>query len=576
MTFSHEASLPPLPLPALGALRDHLPRLLAPLADEATCRESASSLEQFLQTDGLRLYQRLTQWKKEQGANNSWLLPLWDRQYLGWRGPLPVDMNYFVILDGPIGKSAGKAAFCLAAAMQHLFNQSLPAEATKAGPLSMRQFRSMFYTRLPYAGCDSLLHCAHGCELQASVVCNGEWFILSLSDASGALHPAHCIDEALDTIRALATNDIATLAPIGAMTTGQRERAAFIRAALLTAPRNQMNLQSIEKTAFTLCLDPPQCNRAALCLNALCGPAENRWFDKSLQIVCPQGGPVALNMEHAGCDASAWCYLLERSAELAEKAPVTDSPPVIRRLAWDISPELQTMLRKEAHIHAERAASLHIVPCEAGSLFGKNAIKALQCSPDAFVQIAMQCAQYAVFGTMHSCYEAFSMRGYAGGRTECARPSSPEALSLAKAVADKAPCSSLFPLFSAAVQEHGRRLALCREGQAVERLIFGLKAMHTLYDKGLGMDTPPFFANRGLMLMQKNMLSTSGLGTPCASLFGFGPVEEYGLGAGYTMRGNALSLVLSAYTNKGPKPDAFAETLMRVMEIFAAVLNAKG
>ena len=576
MTFSHEATLPQLPLPELDSLREHLPRLLAPLADEAVCRNSRAALEHFLETDGPRLYRALMRWKEEQGENNSWLLPLWNRQYLGWRGPLPIDMNYFLVLDEPLGKSAGKTIFSLAAVIQQLFKQSLPPETSRAGALSMRQFRSMFYTRLPLAGCDSLVHVASGCELQASLVCNGSWFILPLSDASGRLYPAKSIDAALENIRNFASQDVLLNAPVGAMTTGLREQAASIRNALLASPCNQMSLQAIEKTVFTVCLDPVQTDRDAYCLNALCGPAENRWFDKSLQIICPQSGSVALNMEHAGCDASAWCYLLEQSAMIDEKHQALDRVPAFQKLLWDISPETEALLCNEAQIHAERAKAVRILPCETGSQFGKNSIKALKCSPDAFVQLAMQCAQYAIFGTMHSCYEAFSMRGYAGGRTECDRPSSSQALDLAKAVAENAPQDTLLPLFAEAAQEHARRLSLCRNGQAVERLVFGLKSMFGLFGESLGInDEPSFFADPGLALLQKNMLSTSGLGTPCVSLFGFGPVEENGLGIGYTMRDNELSLVISACENKGPEPEEFAAILVRTMRVFAATLKTK-
>ena len=572
MTFSHEAALPPLPLPKLESLREWVPQLLAPLADEATRNTTAECLEGFLLNEGPPLYQKLGQWKEGQGGNNSWLLPLWDRQYLAWRGALPVDMNYFFFLDGPLAVSAGTLAFSLAAAIQQLFRQTLPPETTKAGPLSMRQFRSLIYTRLPLHGCDSLLPLPPDCALEASVVCKGQWFILPLTDASGTLFAPAAIDAALDSIRAGAAGKAPI--PVGGLTAAPRDRAAAIRDSLLASPCNQMSLRAIEQTAFTLCLDQPQKGRAAQCLNALCGLAENRWFDKSLQIICPEGGPVAMNFEHAGCDAAAWGYLLEKAAALAQTTPHATATPVGRSLDWNISSESEAMLRHEARNHAERAASLQIVPCELGEEFCKNAIKAMQCSPDAFVQLAIQCAQYSTFGSLHSCYEAFSMRAYAGGRTECARPSSPQALALARAVAEKAPQETLAPLLAATAQEHGRRLAQCRNGQAVERLIFGLKNMHALF--GAGTEAPAFFADRGLALIQRNRLSTSGVAMPAVGLFGFGPVEEEGLGAGYTMRDKALSFVFSAYAHKGPELEAFAETLVQSMRTLAAVLKKQG
>ena len=581
-TFSHEANLPALPLPQCASLRTILPELLTPLVGAATLHRSVQSLEQFLATDGPILEQALKEWQKQQPGNGSWLNALWEKDYLSFRQPLPVNMNYFVLLDALWGFTLGGLLSSLAGVIQDLARQNLPPEMVRDSALSMHQCRSMFYTRLPLPGCDSLHHVPVGGLLTAAVVCNGFWYILPLTDAAGHPFEAQKLEAALEAIQTTAESTPPPPSSLGAITTAPREEAAALRALLEQKECNRLSLAALENSAIVLCLDDDaeeENDSTSHCRNALCGPAANRWYDKSMQVIKPPHGPLGINFEHAGCDASAWCHVLSIATKNMQHPP--DSPavgqPQPRSLVWELSDTVQKELRRMEADYGKRVQGLDLCCTDPDTRFGKEALKALKCSPDAFVQASLQHAQLEVFGTFVSCYEAFSMRHYAQGRTECARPSTLQAKTLAQAIRENLPAEVLRGLFSAAAEEHGRRLTLCRKGEAMERLVYGLKNMYALFGKELGItEQPPFFTDPGLLALGRSRLSTSGLGVPFITHFGFGPVEQDGLGTGYMMRSGAVSLVVTGFKGTSPKPCDFAKAFVRSASIVAAALKGSG
>lgn len=60
--------------------------------------------------------------------------------------------------------------------------------------------------------------------------------------------------------------------------------------------------------------------------------------------------------------------------------------------------------------------------------FGKDFIKSCKCSPDAFIQLAMQLAYYRLYGHLVATYESAGTRRFLLGRVDCIRSASVEAL----------------------------------------------------------------------------------------------------------------------------------------------------
>ena len=80
-------------------------------------------------------------------GNTSWLRQLWDDDYLAWRGPLPLNLNYCFRLEAfGKGQDTGLAAFILALArVAALIGRAeLEAKKTRSGYQAMDQARSAF------------------------------------------------------------------------------------------------------------------------------------------------------------------------------------------------------------------------------------------------------------------------------------------------------------------------------------------------------------------------------------------------------------------------------------------------
>ena len=68
--------------------------------------------------------------------------------------------------------------------------------------------------------------------------------------------------------------------------------------------------------------------------------------------------------------------------------------------------------------------------------YGKNVIKKLGASPDAYVQMIIQLAYYKIYGTNKATYESAQTRRFQHGRTEVCRTVSVDSVNWVKAMED--------------------------------------------------------------------------------------------------------------------------------------------
>lgn len=68
--------------------------------------------------------------------------------------------------------------------------------------------------------------------------------------------------------------------------------------------------------------------------------------------------------------------------------------------------------------------------------YGKNGIKKLGLSPDAYVQMIIQLAYYKMYGVSRATYESAQTRKFAHGRTEVCRTVSVDSVAWVKAMED--------------------------------------------------------------------------------------------------------------------------------------------
>jgi hypothetical protein len=71
--------------------------------------------------------------------------------------------------------------------------------------------------------------------------------------------------------------------------------------------------------------------------------------------------------------------------------------------------------------------------------FGKEWIKLAKCSPDAFIQVALQVTFYKLNGKLTSTYESAGLRRFRFGRVDNIRSNTLQALVLARALCNELP-----------------------------------------------------------------------------------------------------------------------------------------
>lgn len=68
--------------------------------------------------------------------------------------------------------------------------------------------------------------------------------------------------------------------------------------------------------------------------------------------------------------------------------------------------------------------------------YGKEFIKTCNCSPDAYLQMALQLAYYKLYGHLVATYESAGTRRFLLGRVDCIRSATMEALQWVQSMAD--------------------------------------------------------------------------------------------------------------------------------------------
>ena len=89
-----------------------------------------------------------------------------------------------------------------------------------------------------------------------------------------------------------------------------------------------------------------------------------------------------------------------------------------------------------AQEHFEALVKKHDVSVLVFDGYGKDLIKAMKLSPDAYVQMAMQLAYYKMHCVCRATYETTQTRKFAYGRTETTRTVSMDSVAFVKAMED--------------------------------------------------------------------------------------------------------------------------------------------
>ena len=443
------------------------------------------------------------------------------------------------------------------------------AAAFDAYPLDMSQYPNLFQsTRIPGKEVDVLKTFPDSKHI---VVQRGtQFYPIDVLKEDGSLHSDMHIMSSLNSILSRPLEN--TGHGLGVLTTVGRTEWANARDQLVKSDLNAASLEMIDSAIFMVCLEhtsPSDTTSLSKCF--LHGEGNNRWLDKSFQLIVSANGKASVNFEHSWGDGVAVLRYLNETFDDSVSYPSLDESQMtseaVKPLEWKRSAATKKNVKKAAKIFNDSISRLLVESSE--SSLTKSGMKKYKVGIDGLLQMTIQLAHYRLHGTFVSTYESASTAAFKHGRTETVRPCTMEAINFCKVMCNKSSTSSeKEKAFRTAALQHGVLTKAGVMGQGCDRHLFGLKKMSAINNTPLH----PLFTLDSAEVMNKIILSTSTLSSPALEGGSFGPVNEDCYAVGYGMEEMSL-FQLAAYRKDLPQ---FAELLTKSLQDTVDILSEPG
>ncbi|KAM9809270.1 choline O-acetyltransferase [Syngnathus typhle] len=568
------ASVPKLPLPELKETLDTYLRCMKHLLSEERFQETQRAVRRFGAPGGVgELLQRKLVERREEKAN--WVYEYWlNDMYLNNRLALPVNSSPAMVFprqtfEAPFD-SLRFAANLISGILEYkslLDAGTLPVDYARgqlAGtPLCMEQYYRMFSAyRLPGRERDVLVVHDGSAVPEAGhiiVACKNQFFVLDVVINSRRLNKQDLLSQ-LEKIIKMADDEDERQPPIGLLTSDGRTEWAESHRELFRESTNRNSLDLMEHSLCLVCLDDDSKGelsdsaRAMLMLHG--GGAAvngaNRWYDKSMQFVVGADGCCGVVCEHSAFEGIVLVqfteyllqYMLGSPSKLVPAASVSELPAP-RRLRWKCNPLMHKFLNSSADRLRRLVKNLDM-KVHKFRHYGKEMIKLLNMSPDAFIQVALQLAYYRCHGRAVSTYESASIRRFKDGRVENIRSATPEALDFVRAMTDGnvSNCDAKMELLRTAISAQTKISTLAIVGMGIDNHLLGLREMA----KDLKMETPEIFRDEAYRISHEFILSTSQVPTTVEMFCCYGPVVPNGYGVCYNPQSDHFVFCVSSFS----------------------------
>ncbi|QFU25294.1 choline/carnitine O-acyltransferase [Shewanella eurypsychrophilus] len=544
-----------MPVPDINITCRKLIEWAEPLLTEPEITKTREAIKQFLQPggEGERLQNELVEWASSPSITN-WFAPVWRDFYLACPKSLVINSNVFYYLKSKLDENVDPQARNAAALISSVYDfiglideRKLAVDMQKELPLCMNQYNQLFSsTRIPRQGTDEFKTLSSRNHI--IVMHHQGIYKLNIIDEHGSIRSPFAIEYELDCILSISKSG----QNLGLLTTMQRDDWAESRAELLQISANNKNaMTAIEEASFVLCLDKSEPNEIAeISKQLLHGEGQDRFFDKSLQFIVFKNGKTGINFEHTGVDGSVMLRLIGHIYDtidkvLFEKTTRSETKqvvsPSVEELAFDLNDSLKQTIRAAAD-----AFSQHVANTQTRVLnftqFGKNQIKQFGVSPDAFVQLALQLAEYKLYGKLYSAYEAVMTRTFIDGRLDALHTVSTESTAFIHNICDAESCrqTKIDSLIKAA-QKHVERASECRQGLGVYAHFMALTYRYKEAGNNIGMtELPEIFTDKGYQTLNHSVVCTSTTSDYGVELAGYGPIVDDGYGIRYFKRSDSI------------------------------------
>eukprot|EP00571_Detonula_confervacea_P001743 CAMPEP_0172314344 /NCGR_PEP_ID=MMETSP1058-20130122/22271_1 /TAXON_ID=83371 /ORGANISM="Detonula confervacea, Strain CCMP 353" /LENGTH=661 /DNA_ID=CAMNT_0013028179 /DNA_START=120 /DNA_END=2105 /DNA_ORIENTATION=- len=582
--YSAQHSLPRLPIPAIAdTISRFLPTALPLAKSEEEKQTLIKACEEFEGQAG-ELQKRLLE-RKDEMKDSSWLQLWWNTLgYLQVRDPVVVNVSYFFNFsdDGtlpqiPSDKSLGvlRAASLLYSTAQFrqlVASGELPHEAIgRKEPktaLCSAAYKYMFNAcRVPRKDEDTYRIYDPSLNSHVIVACGGKFFSVDFVEkGNGEPLPLEVIEERLQTCVEMSKSG-PSLPMLGYLTSDDRDKCAEAREELLRVGGSKMEeaLKVLESGALLICLDENETpvskkQSSEILFTGGLTSGHNRWFDKSIQLICTNNGKAGMTGEHSmmdGMPVVGFCdYITKRSyGEVAAQSSnkganaggYESADQNVKDIFGDCVAEL-TSTGSDVATHVvntksnfDKLVSAHELQVQSFQGYGSSAIKKMGYSPDAYVQMAIQLATYRLWGEQGGTYEATQVRPFLHGRTETTRTVSPASEAFIKTMGlrpkrdemDASKRTEKLELVREGVSSHAKYIGAAAKGMGVDRHLLGLAL--SVKD---GETAPPLFSHPLYARAKTWRVSTSHLTHPRFDSWGYGEVTPNGVGLAYSIHPN--------------------------------------
>ncbi|XP_038857237.1 carnitine O-palmitoyltransferase 1, liver isoform-like isoform X1 [Salvelinus namaycush] len=604
LLYSFQTSLPRLPVPSVDDTITRYLESVRPLLDDEQYNQMEVVANDFKkdQAPKLQKYLILKSWWATNYVSDWWE----EYIYLRGRSPIMVNSNFYamdLLYVTPTHRQAARAGNVVHAMLQYRRKlergEHAPLRALGVVPMCSSQMERMFNTtRIPGIETDFVQHLSDRKHLV--VYHKGRFFKVWLYYGGRHLWPSE-----LETQFQRILDDTTEPQPgelkLAALTAGNRVPWARARLKYFSQGVNKASLEAIETSAFFLSLDdevhgydPDKLRSLDLYAKSLLhGKCYDRWFDKSFTLIAYKNGKLGVNAEHSWADAPIighmWeyvlatdCFHLGYTEEGHCKGDINKGLPPPTKLQWDIPLECQEVIEESYMVAKVIADDVDFHGCLFDE-FGKGLIKKSRTSPDAFIQLALQLAQFRDKGEFCLTYEASMTRMFREGRTETVRSCTSESTAFVRAMEDKNTMSAQrLDLFRKAADKHQNMYRLAMTGSGIDRHLFCLYIM----SKYLSINSPflkqvlsePWRLSTSQTPQQQlNMVDIKKFPRYVGAGGGFGPVADDGYGVSYIIIGENLITFHISSKFSSPETDSyrFGQNIRQAMLDIRALFDQK-
>lgn len=568
--YAHQQELPRLPIPSLASTAALYLRSVAPLVSPKEYAVTKNNVMMFMKKEGPLLQQRL-QSRANDREDSSYLAEWWNiLGYLSVRDPVVFNVSYFLHFTDVINQrnhQTTRAACLLFATISFrtkVVSGDLEPERIGKGktPLCATPYKYMFNAcRIPRKDKDIVRIYDPKKYNHVVVMRHNKFFTFELElDLS-----VSSLQMQLDRIMKMAGPKESA---IGALSSMNRDDWASARCQLIQ-DGNEEVLHRIESGVVMICLDDTSPTSKSDVSRALWhGDGKNRFYDKSIQLIIFENGKAGLLGEHSMMDGMPMVRYVDAILRDCQNINTHDkmktlSPPVQCQFIFSTS-TLNSIIKAQEGF--DKTVSNHQVHVESFYGYGSKEIKRWKCSPDAFVQMAIQLAYYICFGTIKATYEASQTRPFLHGRTETTRSVSPDSAAFVAAMVQPTVSSSIkIQLLRSAVAAHVAYMKKAAKAEGVDRHLMALSLCRDTTSES----ESDLFSDPSYSISKTWYISTSHLTHPLLDGWGWGEVIPDGVGIAYSIHENHIQFNIACVARNwaGPLGHCLEESLLQMQSI---------